>query len=356
MGKGDADFAAAVWAHSGSGVIAVDARGRLGLLNPAGRRILGGRCASAPLGAPIEDAFAERPALVRLLREALAGRGPRSRAELALERPGAAPQTLGFSHFELPGDDGGPRGAALVFRDLAPIERAGERERLQQRLAALGEMAAGLAHELRNPLASMELAAGLLARRVGDDPESLSLLGDLRGQLRQLSQTVGASLEFLRPPALRLEPLDPVEALDEALALAQRRGPVAARIQRRQDAALPKLTADRPLLGVALVNLIANAFQALEASGADGRLELAIERGPAPDELCFSVADNGPGVPECDRDRIFEPFFTTRPDGSGIGLATVQKVAAAHGGSLSLETGPGGSVFRLHLPLDGAAR
>jgi len=371
MDVGDAEFAAAVWEHSSSGICAVDAAGSLVMMNPAARRILGGSAARARLRMPCEGPLADHPALLRLLREALAGRPPLSRAELCLQREDGQRLTLGFSLASLPDAAGSLRGAALVFRDLTPIERSDERERLQQRLAALGEMAAGLAHELRNPLAGMEVLAGLLQRRLSGDPEALGLVIDLRGQLRQLAETVTASLDYLRPVALRREPLDPVELAEEALALGLARAPRPARVDRRYATPLPLLEADRPLLGVALVNLVVNACEAMAgAAGRESCLEIAIDVGPAPEltqavridrdevangfasrELRIAIRDTGPGIPDEIRDRIFDPFFTTRESGSGIGLANVQKIVLAHQGSLSLQTSCDGSVFRLHLPL-----
>jgi len=371
MGAADADFAAQVWEHSTSGVCAVDASGSLVMINAAARRTLGGACATAPLGMPCEQALAEYPTLARLLREALAGRPALSRAELCAESSDGERRVIGFSMTTLPDAAGSIRGAAVVFRDLAPIERSGERERLKERLAALGEMAAGLAHELRNPLAGMEVLAGLLQRRLSGDPESLSLVSELRGQIRQIDETVTASLDYLRPVALLREPIDLPELAEEAIVLALARSPRPERVDRHYAAALPRLAVDRQLLGVALVNLIANACEAMaEARTIESRLDLAISVGAAPDlvrpvrvdrepceaapassELRIAIGDNGPGISDEIRDRIFDPFFTTRASGTGIGLANVQKVVHAHGGSLSLQSSPRGTVFRVHLPL-----
>jgi PAS domain S-box-containing protein len=370
MGVADADFAARVWEHSTSGICAVDAQGSLALINSAARRILGGSCARASLGAPCEQTLAEYPTLARLLREALAGRPALSRAELEAERADGEPLVLGLSVTALPDAAGAIAGAALVFRDLTPIERSGERERLQQRLVALGEMAAGLAHELRNPLAGMEVLAGLLQRRLRDDPDALGLVIDLRGQLRQLSDTVTSSLDYLRPVALCREPVDPSELVEEALVLALARAPRPSRVDRHFAPALPKIEVDRQLLGVALVNLVVNACEAMaETPARASRLDLAIEVGAAPEltravrvgrepagpaaqrELRIAISDTGPGISEESRDRIFDLFFTTRASGSGIGLASVQKIVHAHGGSLSLQSSDAGSVFRVHLPL-----
>src|SRR5262245_64082021 len=116
-------------------------------------------------------------------------------------------------------------------------------------------MAAGLAHELRNPIAGMEVLAGLLQRRLHGDPEALGLVVDLRAQLRQLADTVTASLDYLRPLALCREPIDVVELAEEALVLGLARAPKPARVDRAYGEALPRLAADRQLLAVALVNL-----------------------------------------------------------------------------------------------------
>jgi PAS domain S-box-containing protein len=371
MGVAEADFAAQVWEHSTSGVCAVDADGSLVMINTAARRTLGGSCATAALGMPCEQALADYPTLARLLREALAGRPALSRAELCAERADGERRVIGFSMTTLPDAAGAIRGAAVVFRDLAPIERSGERERLQQRLAALGEMAAGLAHELRNPLAGMEVLAGLLQRRLHGDPDALSLVMELRGQIRQIGETVTASLDYLRPVALAREAVDFAELAEEAIVLAFARAPRPDRVDRSYARPLPRLAVDRQLLGVALVNLIVNACESMvEARGRESRLSLAIEVGAAPElarpvrvdrepsaatppsrELRIAIGDNGPGISEEIRDRIFDPFFTTRESGSGIGLANVQKIVHAHGGSLSLESSERGSLFRVHLPL-----
>jgi PAS domain S-box-containing protein len=377
MGVAEADFAAQVWEHSTSGICAVDADGSLVMINAAARRTLGGACATAPLGTPCEQALADYPTLARLLREALAGRPALSRAELCADCSDGERRVIGFSITTLPDAAGAIRGAAVVFRDLAPIERSGERERLQQRLAALGEMAAGLAHELRNPLAGMEVIAGLLQRRLSGQPDALVLVAELRSQIRQLGETVTASLDYLRPVALMRESIDLAEVADEAIVFALARAPRPDRIDRRYAAALPRLAADRQLLGIALVNLIANACEAMaevRPTGRESRLALAVEVGAAPElmrpvrvdrdptdaapasrELRIAVGDNGPGISEEIRDRIFDPFFTTRASGSGIGLANVQKIVHAHGGSLSLESSPHGSVFQIHLPLPSEA-
>lgn len=354
-------FAARILGSLRSGIVGVDSSGIVVLLNAGAQRLLGcpeGSLRSA-LGRDCRNVFASEPALARLLVKAARGQQEMSRAELPLRNgAGAEGGTIGLTLFPVHGARGQRCGAAMLFRDLTPIERSEEQERLQGRLAALGEMAAGLAHELRNPLASMEVLAGLLRRRLpeGEDRE---LVNDLLGQLRDLSRIVTMSLDFVRPSAPRRVPVDPLVVLEGALERALR-GTAAEISVERHCELVPLVPLDEELLTVALTNLIVNAIDAMElCEPGRRRLELGlitrdVDDGEKPErELVYSVGDSGPGVPPELRDRIFYPFFTTRESGSGIGLATVQKIVASHGGSVELTSRTGeGSTFRIRLPLD----
>jgi signal transduction histidine kinase len=360
-----------------SGIVAIDRDGRLVALNAGAQRILG--CPSADpvaaLGRDCRDVLRAQPGVARLLLEALDGRSPLSRAELVLD--GAADRlasTIGFTLAPVRDGDGRVRGAAMLFRDLTPIERAGEQERLRERLAALGQMAAGMAHEIRNPLASMEVLAGLLKRRLEGRPEEVELLAQLTRELRAVADSLTASLEFVRPASPARCAVDARELVEESLRTAVQRAGFAGRVERRYDPDLPKLDADPELLRSVVTNLIVNACEATGGQGGAARLVLCVRSGmadpaarpvrvragglPGADEarpvceVSISVSDSGPGVPDELRERIFYPFFTTKERGSGMGLALAQKVAASHGGVLELDGGRGaGATFRLRLPL-----
>ena len=342
-----------------SGVVAIDADGRLVALSPDARRILG--CPEEPLetllGRPCQEVLAAQPAVLARLREALDGRDRPSRAELVLHPVSGRPaRTIGFTLLCVRDPSGAVRGATVVFRDLTPFERMDEQDRLRDRLAALGQMAAGLAHAIRNPLASMEVLAGLLKRQLGDRPEERSLVEDLMGELRALAGTVTASLEFVRPVSISRVPCDPKAILEASLDLARARVAFAGAIRREYADPLPRLGADADELRAALTDLLVNALEAMGESGSTQghRLVLHLEAGGAGDErreLEIRISDSGPGIPEEIRERIFYPFFTTKERGSGVGLANAQKVILSHGGSIGVESGAGaGSTFCVRLP------
>lgn len=360
-----------------SGIVAIDRDGCLVTLNAGAQRILGcsGGEATAALGRDCREVLRAQPTVARLLLDALDGRSPLSRAELVLEGgAGQFAKSIGFTLAPVRDGDGCVSGAAMLFRDLTPFERGDEQERLRERLAALGEMAAGMAHEIRNPLASMEVLAGLLKRRLEGRPEEFGLLVQLMGELRSVADLVSASLEFVRPVALVRCRVDLRDIVEESLRMATKRVPFAGTIERRYASDLPELLADPELLRGVVINLIVNAFEAMAGQQRPSRLELCIRsrasepatrpvrvgadgRSTAQDlrprhEVVISVTDAGPGIPDELREKIFYPFFTSKERGSGVGLALAQKVVASHGGALELESVCGvGATFHVRLPV-----
>ena len=218
----------------------------------------------------------------------------------------------------------------------------------RNRLAELGEMAAGVAHEIRNPLGGIRLYAGLLERDLARDPERLGLLRRLLDGVGQLDRIVGEMLDFTRRIVLQPRDLEAERVLEEALRSAlpadgAAAGPV--RILRRYATGL-RLRADPHHLHRAVLNLVLNALEAMPEGGV---LTLAAEAFPGGVEL--RVEDSGPGIPAETLGRVFDPFFTTKAQGTGLGLAIVQQVAEAHGGSVEALNRPeGGACFRIRLP------
>jgi signal transduction histidine kinase len=341
-----------------TGLLAIDARGAVVALSPEAARIL---CLSAAgpgvLGLPCRELLREQPEIAALLEGGLDGRERPSRAELRLlPAGGREPFTIGYTLLAVRDEQGRVRGAAIVFRDLTPFERMDEQARLRERLQALGQMAAGLAHEMRNPLASMEVLAGLLKRLLVGRADELELLEELIGELHCLAATVTASLDFVRPVPIQREEVDPAALLEDALVRARSRVPFRGRIERRVAPGVGRFLADPERLLAALTHLLVNALQAMaETERRDHVLDVQIDTEDEEGGLLISVSDTGPGVPEDLRERIFYPFFTTREQGSGVGLAEAQKAVAGHGGCIEVEGRPaGGATFRVHLPPPGA--
>jgi two-component system sensor histidine kinase HydH len=218
---------------------------------------------------------------------------------------------------------------------LALRDELGEKNRLlerRNRLAALGEMAAGMAHEIRNPLGGIQLYASLLAKNVADRPESAQLVEKIAGGVRRLDGVVSQVLQFAREMRPNAVPTDLRQIIEEALGLAARtiesRG---VRAELHGPAALP-VQVDSGLIVQAVLNLILNAAEAMDRGGA----LIVRAGGPAQGARQFwlIVEDTGPGIPAGVLDRIFNPFFTTKDQGTGLGLAIVHRIIEAHDGTI----------------------
>jgi signal transduction histidine kinase len=218
----------------------------------------------------------------------------------------------------------------------------------QERLAALGELSAVVAHEVRNPLGVLFNSLGSLRRLVKPEGDARVLLDIMGEEAERLDHIVGDLLDFARPvtPVLQPEPLERV--VDEAVAAAVAAGVGQVVVQREVVAGLPPVPMDARLVRQAVLNVAANAVQAMPHGG---RLAVRIRRDA--EGVLLELEDSGPGIPEEIRARIFEPFFTTKASGTGLGLAVVKRIVDGHGGAISVSSGPGGgTVVQLRFPLD----
>jgi len=229
-------------------------------------------------------------------------------------------------------------------------ELAASRERLLQseKLAALGTLAAAIAHEVRNPLAVIRSAAQSLAEAAPSEAaETLRSCRFMMEEADRLASLVNSLLAFARPARLTAQAVTAAELFDRALLLA--RGPIESRqvrIERREPPRSAVASADPNLIAQVLAGLLTNAAQAAPFGG-----EVRIESRSVDSTVELAVEDSGPGVPAALRDRIFEPFFTTRPSGVGLGLAIARQITEAHGGSIRLDqSSSGGARFSVILP------
>ncbi|MBI2829118.1 MAG: hypothetical protein HYX77_07615 [Acidobacteria bacterium] len=339
-----------------NGVLALTREGNLALINDEACRIFGIAPRRTDLGRPIGDVLRDHPEVVRLLNSVFELHLLPNRAELRLRPSG---KVLGYT-LALVGDDAGRVvGASMFFKDLTRVEQLEERERLRDRLAAVGEMAAAIAHEVKNPLAGIEVMAGLLRRRITDAPDAQSVLTDIISEAKMANAIVQEVLEFVRPIRLQVERTAVADAVQSAVQLADtkaRRGDISVDV--RVPRGLPLIHGDQYQLAQLFTNLLINAYEAMEGRG---RITITVrtirvdDGFEGRDAVVVELADRGPGMPPDVADRVFNPFFTTKPQGSGLGLAIVRKIVDAHDGSIDLETAPGrGTLIRVTLPVSGS--
>jgi PAS domain S-box-containing protein len=243
-------------------------------------------------------------------------------------------------------DRGKPYQYIAIRADITARKVAEEQLRQQAALARVGQMAAVVAHEVRNPLAGIKGAIQILmSRRAGDDRE-LPVMRDIVTRIDELSELINDLMMFARPRPPRLAVVELKPLLLEATN-AVRRDPAAERVEIVVSGDEVTATADADLLRATVLNLLLNAAQAI---GAAGRIDVTLRRDDG--TVTIQIRDTGPGIPPELRDQVFEPFFTTKARGGGLGLPIARRTAELHGGSLSLEPGEeGGTVATLTLPV-----
>jgi signal transduction histidine kinase len=346
-----------------TGVLAITRDGLLAVMNDIAYRSLGLTPNATDLGRPFTEVLGDCPEVIGVLNAAFDNDDLPNRAEMRLRRTGKA---IGYSLSRIHDDDGQAAGATLFFKDLTQVEQLEERERLRDRLATLGEMAAAIAHEVKNPLASIEVMAGVLRRQFRDRDDAGSKdvreqLDDIIKEAKMANAIVVEVLEYVRPIQLQPERASLLEVLEESVTMAEGkipRGTIAVDIAIDRD--VPELTADVHQLRQMFANLIANAFEAMGGRGCVrirarlilGEVEPLAGTFSLPARVRVELKDDGPGISADDLERIFSPFFTTKPQGTGLGLAIVRKVVDAHDGTIHATSAIGhGTTFTVTLPV-----
>jgi two-component system sensor histidine kinase PilS (NtrC family) len=328
-----------------SGLATTDLEGRLTTLNRAGREILG-LPEEAPAGQPIHSTGLVSPKNWREL-TAESERGGRPRSEVRLGRGGATVD-VGFSLSRLTDGDGHHRGYIVIFQDLTRWRKLEEEVRIKDRMAAVGELAAGLAHEVGNPLAAISGSVQMLARSPATTPADRKLLDILLKESQRLDRTIKGFLRFARPRERSTVEFDVAGLLAENVELLRNSPEISQEhtVELALDPPAASIVGDPDQVSQIFWNLARNALRAMPGGG---RLSIVGQRRDGWYNLSF--ADTGRGMSAEERANLFHPFHSFFDSGTGLGMAIVYRIVQDHGGHLSVESARGqGSTITVRLP------
>ncbi len=365
----------------GSGLATIDPSGCITSFNPEAERITGLSAAEAA-GRSLEELMPGAAAVIAA-RDARDHRGSRAgRDRIAYRSPRGQDLFVGLATSRLVGASAEGLGHVVIFQDVTSVVSMENDLRRSERLAAVGEMAARMAHEIRNPLASISGSVQLLqgsGAAAGSDPAQAKLMGIVVREVDRLNDLIGDFLRYSRPAPLALESVRLAELVREVAGIAEGQTCAEIRLELSLDESV-RVRADPAQLKGAIWNLWNNALESMEGKGelrvrvrlCDPGLSSQDERLPGRNALhalpatedrgspdarpeargVLEVEDTGSGMSAELQDRIFEPFFTTKQDGTGLGLATVQRIVEQHGGGIEISSEIGrGTCFRVLLPL-----
>jgi two-component system sensor histidine kinase PilS (NtrC family) len=327
----------------GAGIVAADLDGKVLHLNPAGTRILGVTDENGMIGHALRDVMPLEDQDWDQLK-VRARSQPVERLTATLR---ATETRLGLSVGPLRDEQGSTVGFIVNFQDLTELEIETERRRMQERMAAIGEMASRMAHEIKNPLASISGSAQVLAKVGETDETAARLLHIVVDESRRLSGILDGFLDYARPGQATHQPCDLSAILRDCLDLLRRSDEI--RDHHRLDLDVPDelvVHGDDHLLRQLFWNLSRNALQAMPEGG-----ELRISATAYGTSVVLTWSDDGAGMDPEIRRRAFEPFVTSHPDGTGLGLAVVYAAVEDHGGSIDIDSTPGkGTTITVELP------
>ncbi len=340
-------------------VIATDQEGHITLFNPTAQSYTG-MSEKQSLGRHYEHLFAGQDEIVSLIGQTLReGRSISDDENVFLNRSSAPPIPVSITVSPIFGSGSEQEGVVLIIRDLSRVRELEEALRHADRLSMLGTLAAGLAHEVKNPLGGIRGAAQLLEMELEENSPLSEYTSVMIKEVERVNNIIEELMDLSRPRPPAMTDVNLAQLLGDIVLLQQE-------AHRKQnikfhldlDPSIPPISGDEALLTRMFLNLIKNAAEAVPANGkvaisckiaSDYHLHNPGKR-PIP-WVVVKITDNGPGIAPQDRERIFTPFYTTKQKGSGLGLATCQKIVGSHHGFISVKSKPDeGTTFRVSLP------
>lgn len=338
-------YADSVVANLPAGLISMDREGRIVSINRAGQEILG-REEESIKGLPLEQVI---PGNACDLHGLMARGTPVLDREIECAAEGDSSIPISLSATRMTDDEGQLTGAVVIFRDLRELRRLQEEVRRSERLASLGSLAAGIAHEIRNPLSSIKGLARYLGDQFKEGSEERGYASVMVDEVDRLNRAISELLEFARPAELSIRGHEMRELLEHSLSLvssdAERKN---ISIQFKVPPGIPRALVDGDRFTQALLNIYQNSLAAMEGGGS---LTVAAYSRPLEGMVEVRVEDTGSGIPQENIRRIFDPYFSTKKGGTGLGLAIVHKIVESHGGEIRVDSNPGqGTRFTILFP------
>jgi len=321
-----------------SGLMVTDLNGRIRMINYAGAEIL--RCEQTDLlGRLVDDFFPEGRRLVTV-------EGTSTGREVVIKTKDG-PIPVGYSNSYLISNEGGSDGVIVVFRDLSDIKKLQDQLREKDRFAAIGKVAAGVAHEIRNPLFGITSVAQILAREVADGTPQKNLIDAMLSETSRLNTLVEELLLYGRPIKTVQQPTDLHTLIESVVEFHSGAiGDKEIRLVKELARDFPDLQLDPNQMRQVFLNLLMNALDASEKGG-----EIRIRTNVSQDRVVVKVSDNGIGIPSEDLPKVFDLFYTTKEKGTGLGLAICRKIVEDHGGSMAIKSTPAkGTTVELTFP------
>ena len=272
--------------------------------------------------------------------------------EVEIKPPSGGRIPLSLSAAPLKDETGREMGLVLLLRDLREIRELQDKVRRSERLASLGRLAAGVAHEIRNPLSSIRGFAQYFMRRLKGQVEEQEYASIMVKEVDRLNRVISELLDFARPKKPHREPQALEEIIDYSLKLLQSEfSQLKIKVEKSFEPDLPKVEVDRDQISQAFLNLFLNSLESIEG---EGKIKVSLKRIRQPPALEVAIMDTGRGIAREDLGKVFEPFFSTKRKGSGLGLAIVHQIVEGHGGDIAVDSQEGrGTTFRITLPVSG---
>jgi two-component system sensor histidine kinase HydH len=342
------DYTREVVANMANGLISIDSEGKIVSFNLLALELLG-----------IEESEAQGMDLRTLIdfknsgiQSTVSECIPVLDFEIYHQRKAGAMVSLALSATPIKGGEGGGDGAVIVLRDLSEIKLLQEKVKRSEKLAAIGELAAGVAHEIRNPLSSIRGFAQFLRHSLKDKPQEKEYAETMVTEVDRINRVVTDLLTFARPMTVEISPTDITELIEHSVRLVEADALSRDVNIRMNISDLSKLPLDANQITQALLNLLLNALQALPPKG---NIEIGAELDASDSRLHLWVKDDGPGIPNNLIEKIFDPFYTTHEKGTGLGLAIVHKIAENHNGEIRVNSPPKGMArgccFSIFIPI-----